>query len=156
MAVRLEFDRVHTWFPLAGKPSDLFDSNFKIVTLADVTEPTTVKLGLGVLWKGVEYILASVDYTFERAAVYSIEWVWRDIPTIEEFLSIFGEKVPGETTEYSYSWIVGLVTGETMEVHDRWDTSLLVEVPRFPAEIVVPLIGAVVAGIGLALVVGER
>jgi len=93
------------------------------------------------------------ELTYAEAGVYLGEVVWaEEPPTIAEFLQDLGEELPEETTEYSYSWIVGKKTNDTMTVDDKWDTSLLVEVAPFPWEVVIPITGVVVALVGLAII----
>jgi len=158
MTVTLKFDRDRSYFPLAGKLSDRFNGRLRFVIIAEVTEPQIADVGLAILWKGTAYNMGHAIINFEEAGTYKIVGTWgeKEPPTIAEFLQSFGEELPKETTEYPYSWLVGVLDGNRLTVHDKWDTSLLVEVSPFPWEIVIPIAGLAIAGIGLAYVVGRE
>ena len=158
MTVTLKFDRDRSYFPLAGKLSDKFNGRLKLVIIAEVSEPQTADIGLAILWKGTPYNMGHIVINFEEAGTYEIVASWGEVepPTLAEFIQQFGEELPKETTEYPYSWLVGTLDGSQLTVHDKWDTSLLVEVPPFPWEIVLPVAGLAVAGLGLAIVMGRK
>jgi len=151
MTVTFSFDRDASYFPLSGKLDDLFDDKFKLTIIINVEDPETVTLCVAVLWKGVAYVLLEEELSFTEAGVYIGEVTWVEPPTIAEFLQMFGEELPGETTEYSYSWIVGKKLNDEMSTDDKWDTSLLVEVAPFPWEIALPLAGIAVAITGIVI-----
>ena len=157
MTVTLKFDKDESYFPLAGKPDDPFDDNFKLVVIADVTEPQTFNFGLVVRWKGVAYLIFEKPIDFEDAGTYKLEITWSATPpTIGDFIQAFGEDIPKKTTEYSYSWIVGEVLDSEMSVHDEWPTSLLVEITPFPWEKVILGTGVAIGAIGLGYVALKR
>jgi len=156
MTVTLKFDKDESYFPLAGKPDDPFDDNFKLVVIADVTVAQTFNFGLVVRWKGVAYLVYEEPIDFDEAGTYKLEISWAETPTIGDFIQAFGEDIPKETTEYSYSWIVGEVLDSQIAVHDEWPTSLLVEIVPFPWEKVILGTGVAIGALGLGYVALKR
>jgi len=157
MAATFKFDRERSYFPLSGKLSDEFNRNFKMVIIAEVTEPQTLDVALAVRWKGRAYALGVETIRFPEAGSYEIVATWTEKPpTIAELLKAFGEEPPEKTTEYPYTWLAGWLEDSRMTVTDEWDTSLLVEIPPFPWEIVLPVAGLAIAGIGLAYVATRK
>jgi len=158
MTVTLKFNKDESYFPLAGKPDDPFDDNFKLVVIAEVTAAQTFNLGIVVLWKGVAYLIHEEPLDFKETGTYKLPFVWASetSPTIGDFIQTFGEDIPKETTEYSYSWMVGEVLDSMMSVHDEWPTSLLVEIVPFPWEKVILGTGVAIGALGLGYVALKR
>ena len=150
------FDHNASYFPTAGRLSDLFNGEFKLQTNFTVDEATNAFFVIG--WRGMDYLLASVPIECEEYSCSGqmwIEWGEGEASAIQEWSESLGEPVPKETTNYSYTWKTGYMVSETEGyVTDSWDANLLVEVSAIPWGIILPVVA--VGAVGLGIVVSKR
>jgi len=156
-----KFDRRKTWFPDEGKLQDKFNSNLKIVmkcffkekpSKRDTVPPRTI--ALGVLWKGKAYGLWINQQPIQIPVEISLGplYIENRIITIEEFIKLFGEEVPKETTIYSYKWLALVKHNGRWYITDELDAQLLVKVGLLADNKKVLIAGLGLAGLGLGLI----
>jgi hypothetical protein len=156
MTIEVEFNRELSYFPTEGRLDDKFNGDFKLVL--DVTGDASIlpgKLGVGVRWKGTVYLMWTNEEMVTPPVRITLRWI-DEPPTIAEFLTGFGEELPKETTSYSYSWVVGFLEDDLIDIVDEWKTELLVIVPPFPWDKILIAAGVGAVALGTMAVLAKR
>jgi len=154
----LTFDPTKCYIPTQGYLTDLFDKDFKLY--ADFTTPRAAKFFIGITWKGENWLLGTKPVecaSYPCSGYITMEWKEGKEMTIQEILEAFGEAIPKETTEYSYTWTGGYLTNATTGVKTTsMDSILLVEVKKFPWLYVIPAVATVAVMTGVIIAVRKK
>jgi len=159
-----KFDRRKTWFPDEGRPQDKFNSNLKIVmrvfdkdkpSKSGIVPPRTI--ALGVLWKGKVYGMWINSQQINIPTEISLGPMYvrgeNRVVTIKEFLELFREEVPKETTIYSYKWLALVKHEGKWYITDELEAQLLVKVGLvFDKKVLIAGLGLAGLGLGLILI----